>query len=345
MIIFARKYLRMMKTALYPLSFRPSLHEKVWGGHRIEAFKGLPSTDRPVGESWEISAVPGKESVVAGGPLAGRSLASLVEEYGAALLGNGFQERFGGEFPLLLKFIDAAGDLSVQVHPDDVLAARSGARGKTEMWYVVDAAPDASLLVGFSRRITPEECLRRAQDGSIVEVLARHAIRPGDVFFLPAGRIHAICRGAFVAEIQQSSDITYRVFDYGRAGLDGKPRPLHVAEALEALDFQVYDDYRTRYVPLPGGEVTLVRSPYFTTTLLTPDGPFCKDLTAQDAFVTMLCVKGEGTLCARMADGSEHTLPLRPGVSLLLPACTEGITLQPLAQSPLTLLSSFVEQA
>lgn len=343
MIIFVRKHLRMMKTALYPLTFRPSLHEKVWGGHRIEPFKGLPSTGRPVGESWEISAVPGKESVVAEGPLAGRTLTSLVEEYGAELLGHGFQERSGWEFPLLLKFIDAAGDLSVQVHPDDALAARSGARGKTEMWYVVDAAPDASLLVGFSRRVTPEECLRRAQDGSIVEVLARHAIRPGDVFFLPAGRIHAICRGAFVAEIQQSSDITYRVFDYGRAGLDGKPRPLHVAEALEALDFQVYDDYRTRYEPTPGGEVTLVRSSYFTTTLLVPDGPFRKDLSAQDAFVTMLCVKGEGALCARMADGAEHTLPLRPGAALLLPACTEGVTLQPAPQSPLTLLSSFVE--
>ncbi len=344
MIIFAwQKQFNMKNVPLYPLTFLPSLHEKVWGGGRIAPFKGLPSGSRHIGESWEISAVPGQESVVAVGPLAGRTLSSLVQEYGSALLGGGVQERFGAEFPLLLKFIDAEGDLSVQVHPDDALAARMGSRGKTEMWYVIDAAPGASLLSGFSREITSEEYLRRVQDGTIVDVLARHAVHPGDVFYLPAGRVHAICAGVFVAEIQQSSDITYRIYDYGRTGLDGKPRQLHVQEALEAIDFKVYEDYRTPRPPVTDGEAVLVRCPYFTTTLLTPAGLFSKDLSALDSFVTMLCVKGEGCVSVQMADGTEHTLPLRPGASLLLPACTDRISVRPSPESPLTLVSSFLE--
>ena len=332
----------MLTPPLYPLRFKPDLKTKVWGGGRIAAFKGIPPLDGPVGESWEISAVPGAESVVADGPLAGQHLSDVVHTYGAALLGRHVAARFGGGFPLLLKFIDARADLSVQVHPDNALAARQvpSGRGKTEMWYVIDAPEGASLLSGFSREITPDEFDCRVREGTITEVTARHALHPGDVFFIPAGRIHAICAGAFVAEIQQSSDITWRIYDYNRPGLDGKPRPLHVSQAREALDFKVSDDYRTHYRPVPDTEVPLVHCPFFTTTLLPLTKPFSKDLSVLDSFVTLLCVAGEGRLRVRMSGGEVHATAVRRGASLLLPSCAETLEAVPDPAAGLTLLLS-----
>ncbi|MBR1569520.1 MAG: class I mannose-6-phosphate isomerase [Bacteroidales bacterium] len=308
-----------------PLKFEPIFKTLVWGGEKIAPYKGIETAQEHIGESWELSGVPGNESVVAGGPLDGRSIATLVKEYKGELVGEHVYARTGDQFPLLIKFIDAHRDLSIQVHPDDGLALqRHGCNGKTEMWYVISAEPGAHLYVGLKEAVTPEEYEKRVADGTITDVLARYDVEPGDVFFLPAGRIHAICSGCFIAEIQQTSDITYRIFDYNRPGLDGKPRELHTALAKDAIDYQVHADYRTHYMPLEDEEVELVNCPYFTTTLLDLTLPYAKDLSELDSFVVVMCLEGCGTL---EVDGSE--VPVSQGETVLIPACADDLCLIP----------------
>ena len=293
----------------------------VWGGSRLGPYKGLEGDIDHIGESWELSAFPDRMSVVAEGPLKGRDLESLVKEYHAKLVGRRVYRQSWDEFPLLFKFIDAERDLSIQVHPNDAMARLvHGTHGKTEMWYVIDAEPGAFLYSGLSKEITPDEYTARVADGSITEVLARYEVQPGDVFFLPAGRIHAIGAGCLVAEIQQTSDLTYRIFDYNRLGLDGKPRQLHTELARKAVDYQVQADYQTHYTPRPDTEVELVRCPYFTTCLLDLTQPFSKDLSALDSFLAVMCLAGAGEL-----DVDGHRSTLRQGETLLIPAsCTHA---------------------
>lgn len=310
---------------MIPLKFRPIFKTLVWGGEKIAPYKGIETEQDHIGESWELSGVPGNESIVAEGPFAGRSITSLVQEFKGELVGQQVYERSGNQFPLLIKFIDAQKDLSIQVHPNDELAAqRHGTNGKTEMWYVVDAQPGAALLSGLSKSITPEEYEARVADGSIVEVLARYPVKPGDVFFLPAGRIHAICSGCFIAEIQQTSDITYRIFDYNRPGLDGKPRQLHTQQAKDAIDYKVYADYRTNYTPAQDEEAELVSCPYFCTSLLDLTLPFAKDLSEIDSFLVAMCLSGSGTL---EVDGTET--PIGQGETVLIPASADDLCLVP----------------
>mgnify|MGYP002622270620 CR=1 FL=1 len=307
------------------LKFKPIFKTLVWGGEKIVPFKGMETGQKQIGESWELSAVKGNESVVAEGPFAGRTVTSLIQEFKGELIGNQVYERTGEEFPLLVKFIDARKDLSIQVHPNDELAAlRHGSKGKTEMWYVMAADPGAHLLSGLTKSIGPEEYTARVADGSITEVLARHEVHPGDVFFLPAGRIHAICSGCFVAEIQQTSDITYRIFDYNRPGLDGKPRELHTQLAKDAIDYKVYPSYRTEYTPVQDEEVELVSCPYFTTSLLDLTLPYAKDLSELDSFVVVMCLRGSGTL---EVDGEE--VSVRQGETLLISASADDLCLVP----------------
>ena len=322
---------------LYPLKFKPFLKTVVWGGDRIAAFKGISTDDHRIGESWELSGIPGKESIVSNGVLAGRGLTSLIKEYGAELIGEHVYAAEGSAFPLLFKFIDARDDLSIQVHPDDGLAMqRHGTKGKTEMWYIIDAAEGASLLAGFSREITAEEYERRIADGTITQVLARHEVRPGDVFFLPAGRVHAICSGCFIAEIQESSDITYRIFDYNRPGLDGKPRELHTALAKDAIDFKVYPSYRTQWTESPDTENILADSKWFVTSEYCLTKPFYRDLRGVDSFVAVICIEGEGLL-----ENNQAEVPLHPGETVLIPACSASATFKPLGDR-LRLLTSYV---
>lgn len=226
---------------MYPLKFRPILKSLVWGGEKIAPFKHIETTQHNIGESWELSGVRGNESVVANGEYAGRTISELVAQFKDRLIGKRNYARTGNEFPLLIKFIDAKQDLSIQVHPNDELAARrhNGSKGKTEMWYVVGADEGAHLMSGLSKQITPEEYAARVEGHTITDVLRDYAVSPGDVFFLPAGRIHSIGAGSFIAEIQQTSDITYRIYDFGRLGLDGKPRELHTALAKDAIDYTV----------------------------------------------------------------------------------------------------------
>ena len=311
---------------MYPLKFKPILKTIVWGGEKIAPYKEIKTGQNHIGESWELSGVHGNESVVADGPLAGRSIADLVKEYKGELIGKHVYENTGDEFPLLIKFIDALTDLSIQVHPDDELAARrhNGSKGKTEMWYVVDAEPGAHLLAGLTEHITPEEYAAKVADGSITDVLARHEVHPGDVFFLPAGRIHAICGGCFIAEIQQTSDITYRIYDYGRLGLDGKPREVHTELAKEAIDYKVYDNYRTEYSPVKDEEVELVSCRYFTTSLYDLTLPYAKDLSELDSFLVVMCLSGHGTL---EVDGEE--VSVHQGETVLVPASADDICFVP----------------
>ncbi|MBP5307203.1 MAG: class I mannose-6-phosphate isomerase, partial [Paludibacteraceae bacterium] len=326
-------------TILYPLLFENNFHDVVWGGTRLKPFKNLPPDDEPVGESWEVSAIPSSASVVRNGPLAGRDLISLTRDYGHLLLGSSVCRKYGSDFPLLVKFIDADKDLSVQVHPDDSLARRRhNCSGKTEMWYVMKAEPGAHIFSGLNQPISKYEYEKRVEDGSICDVLTRLDVHEGDVFYIPAGRIHAICGGVLLAEIQQSSNITYRIFDYNRPGLDGKPRQLHISEAREAIDFSVLDDYRTHYVRQLNKSVVLVDSPYFMVKLLETDRPFHRKLFKYDSFVIYTCIAGDCNISVRSTQGfGRNAVPdplnasvhLSEGNSCLIPASVADFDVTP----------------
>lgn len=329
---------------MYPLKFQPILKTLVWGGEKIAPYKGICTDQRNIGESWELSGVAGNESVVANGPLAGRTITELVREYKGALVGEKVYKANGEVFPLLIKFIDAKSDLSIQVHPNDALAAarHNGSKGKTEMWYVVKADEGATLLSGLNRQITPLEYVKLVAEDRITEVLNCFDVHPGDVFFLPAGRIHAIGAGTFVAEIQQTSDITYRIYDYNRPGLDGKPRQLHTQEAKDAIDYKVYPDYRTQYDHHGNQENVLVDCPYFTTSLYTLDKPVEKDLTGIDSFLVVMCLEGEGALEVSGPDFPEGILPVRRGETVLVPATATKILFRPGICHTVKLLTSYI---
>ena len=320
-----------------PLKFEPILKTIVWGGEKIAPYKGIETEQKHIGESWELSGVAGNESIVAEGPLKGKTIAQLVKEYKADLVGKHVYENTGDEFPLLIKFIYALSDLSIQVHPNDELAAKrhNGSKGKTEMWYVVDAEPGAHLLSGLTEKITPEQYAAKVADGTITDVLARYEVHPGDVFFLPAGRIHAICGGCFIAEIQQTSNITYRIYDYGRLGLDGKPREVHTELAKDAIDYTVYDNYRTEYTPRQNEEVEVVSCKYFTTSIYDLTLPYARDLSEIDSFLVVMCLSGTGSL---EVDGEE--VEIHQGETVLVPASADDICFVP--DDNMKILTSYI---
>ena len=280
-----------------------------------------------IGESWELSGVKGNESVVANGPLAGHTITELACEYKEVLLGKKVYEATGTEFPLLIKFIDARDDLSVQVHPDDTLAGKrhNGSKGKTEMWYVVQADEGAHLMAGLSRQTTPQEYESKVNDNTVTEILKDYKVREGDTFFIPAGRVHSIGKGCLIAEIQQTSDITYRIYDFGRLGLDGKPRELHTELAKDAIDYTVLDDYRTHYPQVTDSENTLVSCKYFTTSLFDLSQSVTKDIASLDSFLIAICIDGQGTI----SDGHGNTIQIRKGETILLPADSLSATFIP----------------
>ena len=306
---------------------------------KIAAYKGVETSVRSIGESWELSGVAGHESIVAEGPCKGVSLPELIDRYGAELVGKSNYERFGNEFPLLVKFIDAREDLSIQVHPDDRLAwERHRMHGKTEMWYVVSETGGASLRIGFDRRVDAETYAAAVADHTICDLLRDHPIAAGDVFFLPAGRVHSIGAGAFIAEIQQTSDLTYRIYDYDRPGPDGKPRELHTELAKEAIDYTVPDDYRTHYERIRNKDTELVACPYFTTHLCDATFSVLCDYSALDSFVVLIFVAGAGEL----VDSEGNRVAVRQGETVLIPASTRQVTLLP-GHGGLRFLSSYIE--
>ena len=277
------------------LRFQPIMKQTLWGGKRIATFKQFDCTNSNIGESWELSGVAGNETTCV--TMGGKSLNTLVAENKDRLVGKANYERFGNEFPLLIKFIDAHQDLSIQVHPDDATALRQGkTRGKTEMWYLMHSDTGAKLYSGLKQQITPEQYKTMVEDGSICDALAQYSVKEDDVFFLPAGRIHSIGSGCFLVEIQQTSDVTYRIYDFKRKDKDGNYRQLHTDEAAEAIDFTVYDDYRTLYTPCKNRAVELVNCPYFTTNVYDINRPTPIETAKHDTFIILIVVKGEGTI-------------------------------------------------
>ena len=324
---------------MYPLKFEPILKQTLWGGDKIIPFKHLNETLPNVGESWEVSAVEGSESVVANGADKGYTLPEMVRKYKEELVGEANYARFGNKFPLLIKFIDAKLDLSIQVHPGDELAKkRHNSFGKNEMWYVIAADKGAKLISGFAEEITPKEYKDRVHNGTFAEVLQTCAIEPGDVFYVPAGRVHGICAGAFVAEIQQTSDITYRIFDYNRKDKDGKSRELHTSQAMDAINFSdVQDDFRTEYERVQNEPVEMVASPYFTTSVYDMTEEITCDYSELDSFVIFICVEGS----CRLTDDNQNEITLRAGETVLLPAAVQEVTIVPEGQR-VKLLETYV---
>jgi len=311
---------------LYPLKFEAILKSIIWGGDEICKFKGITPEQKGIGESWEVSGVDGNISVVANGELKGKQLDELINEYKGQLVGERVYDSFGTTFPLLIKFIDARDDLSIQVHPDDELAKkRHNSFGKTEMWYVVNADKGAGLYSGFAKQMTPDTYIQSIEENTFMDYLKRYDVKKGDVFFLPAGRVHAIGAGTFVAEIQQTSNITYRIYDYNRLGVDGKPRELHTEEAKDAIDYTMSDDYRTHYTQKENQPVELVKCKYFTTDLLELTKGISRDYSTIDSFIIYICMGGACTI----KDNKGNELNVRQGESILIPADTENVTIEP----------------
>lgn len=321
---------------LYPLTFKPIFKEKIWGGTKIKTFlnKDFSPLDH-CGESWELSAVSGDESVIANGHLKGLTITKAIEKYKEELVGKHNYSRFRDEFPLLIKFIDAAKDLSVQVHPDDVFSKDlygPDASGKSEIWYIMQADDGASLISGFTHKITKSEFKERLAQSRLEEVLNREEVKAGDVFYIPAGRIHTIGQGLLIAEIQQTSDVTYRIYDFDRLDATGQKRELHVDKAAEVLNFEVLEDYKTRYTDKENDPSQLVTTKHFTINKWNVDEKKTIDYAALDSFVVLIGIEG-----AVRITSNDYNFEMKRGDVYLLPACTQEVVMD--AQSP----SEFLE--
>ncbi|HSM46339.1 MAG TPA: type I phosphomannose isomerase catalytic subunit [Draconibacterium sp.] len=312
-------------SGLYPLKFEPICLEKIWGGNRLKTLLGKKYNSKNCGESWEISGVEGNISVVANGFLKGNDLSELIEIYMGELVGDKVYEQFGAEFPLLIKFIDAQDDLSIQVHPNDELSKeRHNAFGKTEMWYVVDVAEGALINSGFNQPVDREKYIEYLKNGNLTDLLKYDEVKDGDVFFIPAGRVHAIGKGSLVAEIQQTSDVTYRIFDYNRKDDKGNLRELHTDLALDAIDFSYLDDNKTKYIAELNKPTEIVSCRYFTTNILEFDKPIEKDYNNLDSFVIYITMEGNFII-----ETEEGTDQVAKGETILIPASIEFVKLNP----------------
>ena len=306
-----------------PLKFKPLLKQTIWGGDKIVPFKHIESDKTQVGESWELSGVKGNETIVKEGEFEGMSLNALVDKFKGELVGKENYERFGNEFPLLIKFIDARRDLSIQVHPTDEIAHRQGKeRGKTEMWYIMKSDDNASLRSGLKKKITPEEYKTMVANDTICDAIAKYDVKEGDCFFLPAGRIHSIGTGCFLAEIQQTSDVTYRIYDFKRKDANGNYRELHTELAAESINYDVKDDYQTHYTAKKNESVPLVECPYFTTAVYDLDEPMVLDYSDLDSFVVLIGMAGKGTI----TDDEGNEQSFSEGETILVPATTKTFT-------------------
>jgi mannose-6-phosphate isomerase len=307
---------------LYPLKFKTIFKDKIWGGEKIKTYLGKDFSPLPnCGETWEISGVKTDVSVIANGPLTGTSLADLLANEKEHLVGKKVYQHFGKEFPLLVKFIDANDDLSIQVHPNDELAKkRHNSFGKTEMWYVIQADKGASLISGFNQKLDKELYLKKFNEGKLNDILNKEEVQADDVFFLPAGRVHTIGKGLLIAEIQQTSDITYRIYDFDRVDDKGNKRELHTTEALDAIDYHYYEDIKTNYEQSKNKVIKLVECPYFTTNVLDYTKNTQRDYTSLDSFVIHVCLEGSYVLNYGIEE-----LPVNMGDCILIPATTDKV--------------------
>lgn len=318
---------------LYPLKFKPILKEKIWGGQNLKSTlnKKIPA-NKKIGESWEISGVENNISIVENGFLAENELNELIEIYMGDLIGDRVYDQFGLDFPLLIKFIDANDVLSIQVHPDDELAKqRHNSNGKTEMWYIVNAEEDAELISGFNHEMDKEHYLHHLKNNEISEILNHEKVKSGDVFFIPAGRVHAIGAGIVLAEIQQTSDITYRIYDWNRKDDEGNYRELHTEEALDAIDFKAYENYKTEYGSIKNLNSPIVSNKYFETNILEFDQQIEMNYNLLDSFVIYMCLDGKFEL----EYYESEKITIEKGETILIPAVIEHLTLKPVVQSKL----------
>ena len=309
---------------LYPFKFKPILKERLWGGTKLKDVLGKPIESEITGESWELSAVGGDVSVVSNGPLANVSLQELIDANAEGLLGKSVVQRFGLDFPILIKFIDAKQDLSIQLHPNDDLAKkRHNSFGKTEMWYVMDADSSAELIVGFNKDVTKETYANSLKTNKLLDLLHYEKVAAGDTFFINTGKIHAIGAGVLLAEIQQTSDITYRVFDFNRKDKDGNLRELHTDLALDAIDYERKDDFKVMYSQELNTQNKMVVSPYFKTNFIHVSGAMELDTEYRDSFTIFMCVAGKA-----MVKTEAGEVALAYGETVLLPAITKKIELK-----------------
>ena len=328
-----------MMNTLYPFKFRPVLKEVIWGGNALaERFGKEGKPGARIGESWEITGMSGESSVVINGFLRGNTLEELSEIYMGDLLGDEVYERFGTEFPLLIKFIDARDTLSIQVHPDDALAGeRHHAWGKTEMWYVIDSSPGAVIYTGFRKKTSREEYLEYFNAKKLPELINATPVKPGDAFFIPAGLVHAIGAGVLLTEIQQTSDITYRIYDWDRVDANGRPREMHTELALDAINYESDGTGLIRVDPVPDKPALLASCSYFHTSLLEITSPVIKDYSLTDSFIIFIC-----TASMVVIECLGHSEELSAGETILIPASADSVTVIPKGKA--TLLEVYIPQ-
>ncbi|KGO84590.1 mannose-6-phosphate isomerase [Flavobacterium rivuli WB 3.3-2 = DSM 21788] len=310
-----------MSIKLYPLVFEPILQDRIWGGTKLKTDLGKNIPTQTTGESWELSTVQDNVSVVKQGEYAGKPLTDLLEQFPAEVLGTKVHEQFGTQFPLLFKFLDAKEDLSIQVHPNDELAKkRHNSFGKTEMWYVMQADEGSRIIVGFKEKSSPEEYLDKLKNKNLIDILNEQPVKKGDVYFLETGTIHAIGAGIVIAEIQQTSDITYRIYDWDRVDANGNGRQLHVEEALEAMNYNPTDTKKEYTKNINESNVT-VDCPYFTTNYFPLEGS--ADITKDGkSFNVYICTEGEYSI-----DAEGETYSFKKGDTVLIPAALKAFTL------------------
>ncbi len=308
-----------------PITFYPILKERIWGGGKLTTVFKKESNKTNIGESWELSGVEGDVSVVASGELQGKSLKELIKTYKGKLVGEKVYKTFGDDFPILIKYIDAKTPLSIQVHPNNELAKeRHDSFGKNEMWYIMQADDDAELIVGFNQDIDKATYLSKLEEGNILEILNSEKISKGDTFYIPTGRVHAIGAGVMLAEIQQTSDVTYRIYDYKRVdATTGKERELHTDLAVDAIDYKQYDSYKISYELKKNDSSELVYSPYFKTNIIQLEGAVKKDYSNLDSFVIYMCVEGDAVVTC-----NDKQFSLQVGQTMLIPAAVSSIELQ-----------------
>lgn len=319
---------------LYPIKFKPRIKERIWGGHAILERKGKAAArlakDKLYGESWDLSSVKGDISVVANGMLKGNNLEEIIEVYMGELVGENNFERYGLEFPLLIKYLDCNDKLSVQVHPDDALAEeRHNSFGKTEAWYIADCKEGAAIYLGFKDlNITREEYISAVSESRLEELLNRVEVKKGDVFFIPAGTVHALGAGIEVVEVQQTSDVTYRIYDWDRVDASGKGRELHTALAVDAIDFEADAEVlHKQYNLSKGGESKVIESPYFTMVIHDVDAVKYLDRSMLDSFIVYICLEGSATISI---DGGKEELTA--GELVLIPAEACEVAIEGTAQ-------------
>jgi mannose-6-phosphate isomerase len=303
------------------IKFEPILKDKIWGGEKLASLLNKQSKRKDIGESWEISDVEGDTSIVTNGHLKGKNLKELISEFKSDLVGENIYSHFGEKFPLLIKFIDAKEALSIQLHPNDTLAKeRHNSFGKTEMWYVMQADKNANLIVGFQKEVSSEDYIKHLETKSLLDILNVDEVQKGDVYFIPTGRVHAIGAGVLLAEIQQTSDVTYRIYDWDRPNPDGTFRDLHTEEAIDAIDYSANDSYKIEYSKKENASSEIVSCQYFTTNVLPIKGEISINHQEKDSFVIYMCVEGNVTF-----QYENQTEKLKTGETILVPACIKNI--------------------